>query len=173
MPAAFSGSATRASSDLTIAVAPDMSAAIPALCQDRFPGGRGSVARVPLPESLARFNKKATNRAARVVAGWAPGMGIIHHVGRKSGRRYQTPVNVFRKEGGYLFALTYGDGTDWLANVLAAGECVLETRGERFRLVNPIVYTDSERKGVPAPVRFILGFVNVDQFLMMGSMGRV
>ena len=32
----------------------------------------------------------------RLIAGRAPGFGIIHHVGRKSGRRYETVVNVFR-----------------------------------------------------------------------------
>ena len=126
----------------------------------------GSVAEVPLPKSLARFNKKATNRVAGLLAGWAPGMGIIHHVGRKSGRRYQTPVNVFRRDDGYLFALTYGE-TEWLANVLAAGGCELETRGRRVELVDPVIYTDPDRKDVPAPVRLILGFVDVDQFLTM------
>lgn len=103
---------------------------------------------------------------AGLIAGWAPGMGIIHHVGRNSGRRYQTPVNVFRRDEGFLFALTYGE-TEWLANVLAAGGCELETRGDRFVLVHPTVYSDPERKDVPAPVRVILGFVDVDQFLTM------
>lgn len=121
---------------------------------------------MPLPKSLARFNKKVTNRAVRLVAGWAPGMGIIHHVGRKSGRRYETPVNVFRKDDGYLFALTYGE-TEWLENVLAAGGCELETRGDRITLVDPVVYTDPERKDLPAAVRLVLGFVEVDQFLTM------
>lgn len=125
-----------------------------------------SVAYVPLPKSLARFNKKVTNRVAGLVAGWAPGLGIIHHVGRKTGNRYETVVNVFRRESGYLFALTYGE-TEWLANVVAAGQCELETRGKRYTLVDPVVHTDPERRDVPAPVRVILGLVDVEQFLTM------
>lgn len=125
-----------------------------------------TVARVPLPAGLARFNKRVTNRVAGLIAGWAPGFGIIHHVGRKSGRRYETVVNVFRRDDGYLIALTYGK-TDWLENVLAAGGCEIETRSRRVSLVEPVVFTDSERREVPGPVRVMLGLVDVDQFLTM------
>lgn len=127
---------------------------------------------MPLPHRLARFNKKVTNRIAGLIAGWAPGFGFIHHVGRKTGKHYRIPVNVFRRDDGYLFALTYGE-TEWLRNVLAAGGCELETRGSRYRLVDPVVYTDDERRDVPGPVRVILGLVDVDQFLTMRSTGRV
>lgn len=136
------------------------------MCQAVEGSEPGSFADVPLPKSLARFNKKVTNRVANLVSGWAPGMGIIHHVGRKSGRAYQTPVNVFRRDDGFLFALTYGE-TDWLANVLVAGRCDLETRGSRYVLVDPTVYRDPERKDVPGPVRVVLGFADVNQFLTM------
>lgn len=45
---------------------------------------------------LARFNIVVTNRITSLFAGWLPGFGILTHVGRKSGKVYQTPVNVFR-----------------------------------------------------------------------------
>lgn len=122
---------------------------------------------MPLPAGLARFNKKVTNRVAGLIAGWAPGFGIIHHVGRKTGRPYQTVVNVFRRDDGYLFALTYGR-TDWLENVLAAGGCELETRRRRVSLTEPTVFTDTKRRQVPGPVRFLLGLADVDQFVTMG-----
>jgi deazaflavin-dependent oxidoreductase (nitroreductase family) len=136
--------------------------------------GPGSVARVPLLQGLARFNKKVTNRLTGLIAGWAPGFAFVHHVGRKTGENYRTPVNVFRRDDGdvYLFALTYGE-TEWLRNVLASGECVIETRRHRFRLVDPVVYTDPERRAVPAPVRLVLGFIDVDQFLSMRSAGSL
>ena len=125
-----------------------------------------TVARVPLPAGLARFNKRVTNRIAGLIAGWAPGLGIIHHVGRKTGRPYQTVVNVFRTNDGYLFALTYGR-TDWLENVIAAGSCELETRRRRVSLAEPNVFEDTERRQVPGPVRLMLGLVDVDQFVTM------
>ena len=40
-----------------------------------------------LPQWLARFNRHVTNPIQRLWAGWAPTMGILEHVGRKSGKR--------------------------------------------------------------------------------------
>ena len=119
---------------------------------------------MPLPRALGRFNKMATNRIAGVVAGWLPGFGIITHRGRRSGRTYHTPVNVFRRPGGFIVALTYGRA-DWVKNVLAAGEAQLHTRGRTHHLHNPRTVTDPTRAGLPAPVRTILGLLNVDEFL--------
>jgi hypothetical protein len=41
---------------------------------------------MPAPRSLARFNKRFTNRLTSKVAGHLPGFAIVSHVGRKSGR---------------------------------------------------------------------------------------
>ena len=127
---------------------------------------------MPLPQRLARFNKVVTNRVARVVAGRLPGFGIIVHRGRKSGRTYRTPVNVFVRPGGFTIALTYGGG-DWVANVLAAKTAEIHTKGRTHHVVNPHVVKDPARAGVPAPVRVILGWLDVDQFLHVdGSAGE-
>ena len=121
---------------------------------------------VPLPRRLAEFNKHFTNRAVLLIAGWAPGFAIIHHVGRSSGKQYDTPVNVFRHDDGYLFALTYGMSS-WVENVLAANGCRVTTRGSTIELSDPRVYTDPDRRGTPAPARWILGWIDVDQFLVL------
>jgi deazaflavin-dependent oxidoreductase (nitroreductase family) len=121
---------------------------------------------VPLPRRLAEFNKVVTNRISRHVAGWAPGFAIVHHQGRRSGRTYDTPVNVFVRPDGYLFALTYGEG-EWVKNVLAAGRCEITTRRRTIRLTDPQVSRDPGRRGVPRPVRWILAVVQVDEFLTM------
>jgi hypothetical protein len=39
-------------------------------------------------------------------------------VGRTSGRPYETPVEAFATDDGFLVALPYGPDTDWLKNVL-------------------------------------------------------
>jgi deazaflavin-dependent oxidoreductase (nitroreductase family) len=84
---------------------------------------------MPIPKVVGRWNKAGLNRVTRHVAPWIPGLDLIVHRGRRSGRRYQTPVNVFSASGGYVIALTYGPGTDWVKNVLAAGGCELRTGG--------------------------------------------
>lgn len=41
-----------------------------------------------------------------------PGFGILTHIGRKSGKVYRTPVNVFRAPEGFLITPTYGQGSE-------------------------------------------------------------
>lgn len=123
---------------------------------------------MPLPRRLAVFNKHATNRITLRIAGWAPGFAIVEHVGRSSGRRYETPVNVFRRDDGYLFALTYGVAS-WVKNVMAADGCTIRTRGRELVLTDPRLYTDAARQGIPIPVRWVLSLVDVDQFLHLSE----
>jgi deazaflavin-dependent oxidoreductase (nitroreductase family) len=123
---------------------------------------------MPLPERLARFNRIVTNRIARRVAGRAPGFAIVEHVGRRSGRTYRTPVNIFRNgQDRYVIALTYGRDSQWVRNVLAAGGAEVVTRGRRLRLVEPVVVRDEQRTMMPAGVRSVLGVIRVDDFMVL------
>jgi deazaflavin-dependent oxidoreductase (nitroreductase family) len=126
---------------------------------------------VPFSKRLAHFNRRVTNRITRHIAWWAPGFAIVIHVGRRSGRVYRTPVNVFRGDGRYVFALTYGRDSDWVRNVLSAGGCEMETRRRTVALTNPEVFTDPRRRHVPPPLRWILGAARVDDFLGMTRAG--
>jgi deazaflavin-dependent oxidoreductase (nitroreductase family) len=92
---------------------------------------------VALHKRLARFNRRVTNRITGPVAKWLPGFGVITHTGRRSKRRYRTPVNVFAAPGGYVVALTYGADSDWVKNVLASGGCELDRRGRTEHLTAP------------------------------------
>ena len=83
---------------------------------------------MPAPRWVATVNRRFTNHVMRVVATRLPGFGIITHAGRRSGRPYRTPVNVFPVADGYVVALTYGAESDWVKNVIAAGGCELERR---------------------------------------------
>jgi deazaflavin-dependent oxidoreductase (nitroreductase family) len=91
--------------------------------------------------------------------------GVVVHTGRRSRRQYRTPVNVFRRGDRYIIALTYGSNADWVLNVLADGGCTLETRGRTCRLSSPRLFHDESRHVVPAPVRLILGLIDVSDFL--------
>jgi len=118
-----------------------------------------------LPRWLARFNRRVTNRVTRPVAAYLPGFGVVVHTGRKTHRRYRTPVNVFPRPGGYVIALTYGPDAQWVRNVLASGGCALETRGRTRLLTRPRLFHDEQRRSVPAPVRLVLGLLHVADFL--------
>ena len=122
---------------------------------------------MPIPIRVARWNKAGLNRITRHVAPWMPGFGLVVHRGRRSGREYRTPVNVFPAADGYLIALTYGPDTDWVKNVMAAGGCELETRGRTVRLVSPRLYHDETRRGIRPGERQILRVIGVAYFMAL------
>ncbi len=76
---------------------------------------------MPLPRTVARFNRRFSNRLLEPIARRSAGFGIIQHRGRRSGTRYRTPVHAFGAGNDYLVALTYGPSADWVRKVLAGG----------------------------------------------------
>ncbi len=122
---------------------------------------------MPIPRRVRQWNKIGLNRVTRHIAPWMPGFGVVVHRGRRSGRRYQTPVNVFATEDGYIFALTYGPDTDWVKNVLAAGGCELRTRRRVIRLVSPRLYHDEARRDIRPLERQVLRAIGVADFLSL------
>lgn len=112
------------------------------------------MAHMQLPQWLARFNRHVTNPIQRMWAGWAPTMGILEHVGRRSGRRYRTPLTVFSTRTGVAVLLTYGPDRDWLKNVTAAGEGTMRRHARSFRVTDPQVLPKAEAaKLVTGPMR--------------------
>jgi deazaflavin-dependent oxidoreductase (nitroreductase family) len=120
---------------------------------------------MPIPLAVGKWNKAGLNRITRHLAPWAPGMGLIVHRGRRSGRRYETPVQVFGVDDGYVIALTYGPAADWTKNVLAAGGCELRTRGRTVQLTEPRLYRDETRQRIRPAERQMLRLLHVSDFL--------
>ena len=114
---------------------------------------------------LAKINIAFTNRITSLFAGWLPGFGILAHVGRKSGKTYRTPVNVFRAPNGFVIALTYSSQSEWVKNVLASDGCELKTRGKSYQLTSPKVVRDPTRRRFPIPVRLVLRVVGADEYM--------
>lgn len=123
----------------------------------------------PLGRRIARFNSRVTNRLTRPLAAWAPGFGVVVHTGRRSGRTYRTPVNVFERPGGYVIALTYGAEADWVKNVTAAGGCQLITRGRTLRATSPEIFHDGGRREVSAVARPMLRLLDVADFMRLSA----
>jgi len=118
---------------------------------------------------VAAFNLAITNRITSRFAARLPGFGILTHVGRKSGRVYRTPVNVFREPDGFLIALTYGRDSEWVRNVLAAGGCQLETRSVPYQLSKPTIVHDPARRRFPFFVRIVLGIIGANDFMQLST----
>jgi deazaflavin-dependent oxidoreductase (nitroreductase family) len=81
------------------------------------------------------LNPNALRAAARGETRW----GVIHHVGRRSGAAYVTPVDAQRTREGVVICLVYGAGADWCRNILAAGGCTLTLDGADLVLTAPRV----------------------------------
>ena len=88
--------------------------------------------------AVRRFNRTFMNPHQLKTAG-TPGAyaSVIQHVGRKTGRSYGTPMEAFATDDGFVIALPYGPGTDWVKNVLAKGSATIVTEGETWSVDRP------------------------------------
>lgn len=121
-----------------------------------------------LPQWLARFNRHVTNPIQRLWAGWAPTMGILEHVGRRSGRRYRTPLTVFPTRDGVAVLLTYGPDRDWLKNVTAAGSARMRRYGKTFEVRDPQVMTKAQAApSVTGWMRPLFGLLPFEQAVLL------
>ena len=67
--------------------------------------------------------KHTLNRLTTRIAKGGGSFALVKHVGRTSGRPYETPIIAKPVPGGLMIELTYGDQVDWYRNVRAAGGC--------------------------------------------------
>ena len=117
--------------------------------------------------AVRRFNRAFTNPRAMRKAG-TPGVraSIVRHVGRTSGRTYETPVEAFATDDGFLVALPYGPDTDWLKNVLASGSATIVDDGNTYLVDQPqLVPTTVAAPHLPANEQRTLRLFAVEQCL--------
>ena len=76
---------------------------------------------------------------ARPLAGsrWFPLWATLGHVGRRSGRAYETPVVARPTPDGFLIPLPFGPSTQWAQNLLATGRGELRQAGRSFAIDRP------------------------------------
>src|SRR5207244_8044856 len=89
-----------------------------------------------IPRFMRNVNRVLTNPILGTVAWLVPPMAVVHHVGRKTGRAYRSPVIAFRSAAGVVIPMTYGRDVDWARNVVRAKGCELGQSGRRFALLN-------------------------------------
>jgi deazaflavin-dependent oxidoreductase (nitroreductase family) len=129
---------------------------------------------VPAPPLavIRPFTTRVVNPFTRLFVAWLPWFGVLRYRGRRSGKAYRIPMNVFPHGERYVFALTYGSQVQWVKNVLAAGEAEVEKRGRRTHLAHPRVFVDRRQSQVPLPIRLILRLMRVQEFLEMTASTR-
>jgi deazaflavin-dependent oxidoreductase (nitroreductase family) len=90
------------------------------------------------PPWLERMQIKYFNPVIQPLARYLPGMAVIKHRGRTSGTPYETVVTAYRKGNVVAILLVHGK-TNWVKNVLAAGEADLHLFRRDVHITNPRV----------------------------------
>jgi deazaflavin-dependent oxidoreductase (nitroreductase family) len=101
---------------------------------------------MPMPRWWGHVNKRVFNPRAIASGKWP----VLTHIGRTSGTTYRTPMDAHPVDGGYLFVLVYGSGSDWVRNVLAAGRARLSIDGREVELAAPRLVGEGEAFSVLA-----------------------
>jgi deazaflavin-dependent oxidoreductase (nitroreductase family) len=86
---------------------------------------------------LLRITKVTRPLAMRTAGKVDANTSVIRHVGRRSGRTYDTPIVAAAHDNDFLIALPYGDRTDWMKNVLANGKATIVTHGQTYEVNQP------------------------------------
>ena len=97
-----------------------------------------------LQNALRLFTRATRPLALRSAGKQGSGTSVVRHVGRRSGRTYETPVVAVQHDDRFLIALPYGERTDWLKNVLDSGSAAIVTNGHTYEVDRPEVIPMAE-----------------------------
>ncbi len=125
---------------------------------------------IELSRRVARFNKAINNPIQRQYAWLLPPWAIIVHPGRRSGTVYRTPVDAFRKGDTLAVVVLYGERSDWIRNLLAAGGGQVVRGGRTYEFINPRV-VDVRTAGHEEVSRVALQFGRASGKLLIGRLG--
>ncbi len=90
------------------------------------------------PPWFGRLQIKYISPLLRPLSKRMPGLGVIKHRGRTSGKDYETIVTPYRKGQVLAIGLAHGK-TNWVKNVLAAGEADIQIGKKTLHLIHPRV----------------------------------
>ena len=127
-----------------------------------------------LRDRIRIFNKYFTNRVLRVFAHRSHGpFAVIGHVGRRSGKPYETVIMVWPMGESFVIALTYGSQVDWLRNLLAAGGGTVFWHKKLYGVGKPEpIDAQTALLAFPAPLRLIFRtFGRQEQFVQVKQSG--
>lgn len=127
-----------------------------------------------LRDRIRVFNKHVTNRLLRRFVDSSRGpFAIIGHVGRRSGKRYETVIWVWPTKEGFVIALTYGQNVDWYRNMRAAGGGTVFWHGKLYEVGRPeLIDFQTALLAFPAPFRLAFRTFNRRmEFVQMKSSG--
>lgn len=118
---------------------------------------------MPYPRWLARVNKRIFN-PSQIRKGKYP---VVTHVGRTSGRTYETPLDAYPTKTGYVLVARYGPESDWVRNILATGTATLRVDGQDLALDSPRLISQEEALNELVSPEPPADFTKAEDFLLM------
>ncbi len=136
--------------------------------QLRFKWPTDTLAPMHFPRFMRHVNRVCTNRLLGPLARVIPPLAVVHHVGRRSGRSYHTPVVAFRDKETFVIPMTYGRDVDWARNIVKAHRCQIERMGRRFTAANPrVVDFKTAEAHLPSAVRAARHTANLPGYVLL------
>jgi len=124
----------------------------------------------PRTQRVVRFAARFVNPAVMLIAGrrWMPVLGILRHVGRRSGRSYATPLGMRPLGDGFVMPRTFGEDAAWYRNVLAAGGCRVTYLGKDYPLVGPeVIDYATAAPAFPRYERLQFRLIGINEYLRL------
>lgn len=92
----------------------------------------------PATEAVRRLTM-ILNKGQRDAGQRGSSVGVLRHVGRRSGETHETPLGIERTDDGFVIAIVYGERTQWVKNVLASGSAEIMLDGHTYPVARPEV----------------------------------
>ena len=98
-----------------------------------------------------------------------PVIGIVHHRGRKTGRRYATPLGIRpAAANGFVMPLTFGEAAGWYRNIVTAGWCIITWRGTDHAVASPVIVGRAAAlRAFPRYERLALRAIGINEFVWL------
>lgn len=123
--------------------------------------------------SRSQLYKRSNAIFLKIAGGPLRAYSLLKHIGRSSGKEYATPLTAYPLGDGFVIALLYGDAAkvSWCRNVMAAGKCIIKTRGQEYLLERPeIISATQALPAYPPLFRWVYKSRDIQQFLWIHHM---
>lgn len=124
----------------------------------------------PRARRAVRFVAAFVNPIVLFIAGrrWMPVVGILRHVGRRTGRMYATPIGMRPLGDGFVIPRTFGDNAAWYLNIQAAGKATVKYLGRTYELVDPqVVDYASAKAAFPRYELLQFRLIGINEYLRL------
>jgi deazaflavin-dependent oxidoreductase (nitroreductase family) len=98
-------------------------------------------------------------------------IGLIEHIGRKTGIVRVTPVHPVPTESGFRIVVPLGRASEWARNVIAAGRCRLQVGDVIHELDEPTLVAPEAVEGIAPVARRVMDWLGF-RYLVLHRFGK-